>query len=214
MCPSHSLLTLPLEIRRHIYSYLIIEPELVRRSFRNSYKYFLSLTCRQLYLEVVEYYFTMNVFQHSLDDYGYLLHQLQRKAGYLEFNLRRVQHLQLEIQHHDHVLCHRVQMKQAEGFRDALIRARQGTVERCWLKSLNIQVSGPRCWFKLWEYRAQGDVDKEIASYQAFLQLFRGITGKLTVLGREVMLMIRTWELIMILILTFLVGLYKFIMFE
>ena len=79
-------------------------------------------------------------------------------------------------------------MKQAEGFRDALIRARQGSVERCWLKSLNIQVLGPRYWVKLWDYRAQGDIDEEIASYKAFLQLFRGIAGKLTILGREVML--------------------------
>lgn len=129
----------------------------------------------------------MNVFRHSLNDYGYLLNQLQGRAGYLELNLRRVQHLQLEVQLYDHVLCHRVQMKQAEGFRDALIRARQSSVERCWLKSLNIQVRGPRSWVKLWDYTAQGDIDKEMASYKAFLQLFRGITGKLTVLGREVM---------------------------
>ena len=189
MYPSSSLLTLPLEIRRHIYSYLIIElPELVRWSYQNDSKYFLSLTCRQLYLEVVEYYFTMNAFRHSLNDYGYLLNQLQRRAGYLELNLRRVQHLQVEIQLYDHALCHHVQMKQAEGFRDALIRARQGSVERCWLKSLNIQVMGPRYWVRLWDYRAQGDIDEEIASYKAFLQLFRGIAGKLTVLGREVML--------------------------
>ena len=190
MYPSYSLLTLPLEIRQHIYSYLLISefPELVRWRNRNYSKYFLSLTCRQLYLEVVEYYFTMNVFRHPLNDYGYLLNQLQRRAEYLELNLRRVQHLQLEIQLYDHVLCHRVQMKQAEGFRGALIRARQGSMERCWLKSLNIQVSGPRSWVELWDCTAQRGTDKEMASYKAFLQLFRGITGKLTILGREVML--------------------------
>ena len=60
-------------------------------------------------------------------------------------------------------------------------------MERCWLESLNIQVWGPS-WGELWDYTAQWGTDKEMASYKAFLQSFRGMTGKLTVLGREVML--------------------------
>ena len=136
----------------------------------------------------------MNVFQLSLDVYGHLEvpNQLaawpKRNAGDLELNLRKVQHLQLEMGLYDHVLSDPLPMKQAEWFRGALIRARKGSVETCRLKSLDIQVYGARSWSDLWDYTAQQGTDKEVAPFKSFLQPFREITGKLTVLGREVIL--------------------------
>ena len=126
----------------------------------------------------------MNVFRLSLDDDGYLPIQLaawpKERLEYLDYNLRRVQHLQVEMK-----IWHR---EQAKGFRGGLFRARQGTVENCWLKSLDIQLSRPPSWCKFWIYTAKRGIDKEMAPYKAFLQPFRGLTGKLTLLGREAML--------------------------
>ena len=196
MYPSSSLLTLPLEIRQHIYSYLLINEcsGLFLWSYRDHSRYLLSLTCRQLYLEVDDYYFAMNVFRLSLDHFGNLEvpNQLvawsKRSAGDLELNFRRVQHIQLEMELYDHGQSHPQRMKQAEWVRGALIRARQGSVERCWLRSLDIQVYGTRSLSESWNFTAQQSTDKELVPYKAFLQPFRGMTGKLTFLGQEVML--------------------------
>ena len=61
-------------------------------------------------------------------------------------------------------------------------------MEKCWLKALGIQVCRQRSWSELCDYTAQWGSDKEMALYKAFVQPFRGMTGKLTVLGREAML--------------------------
>ena len=125
-----SLLSLPFEVRQHIYSYLLINeyPTLFLWSYQNYSRYCLSLTCRQLYLEVVEYYFAKNVFRLSLADYGCLPYQLaarsKRRAEYLKSNLKRVQHLQLEMKLYDDGLSDLLQMEQPEWFRGALLRAR------------------------------------------------------------------------------------------
>ena len=193
MFPPSSLLTLPLEVRQHIYSYLLINkyPELFLWSYRNYSAYCLSLTCRQLYRDVLHYYYAKNVFRLSLIDYECLPTQLpawsKRRAEYLEINLKRVQHLQLEMELYDDGLSDPLQVEQPEWFRRALIRARQGSVERLWLKSLDIQVCGPRSWSEICDYTAQG-TDEEMARYKAFLQPLRGRIGKLTIFGREVTL--------------------------
>ena len=194
MLPSSSLLTLPLEVRQHIYSYLLINkyPELFLWSYRNYSAYCLSLTCRQFYLEVLNYYYAKNVFRLSLIDYECLPTQLpawsKRRAEYLEINLKRVQHLQLEMELYDDGLSDPLQEEQPKWFRAALMRARQGSVEKCWLKSLDIQVCGPRSWNEYCDYAAQQGTDEEMARYNAFFQPLRGRIGKLTIFGREVML--------------------------
>ena len=126
----------------------------------------------------------MNVLSLSIEENGYLPNQPaawpKRKVEYLEYNLRRVQHLQVEMEP-----CHK---EQAENFRGALICARQGSVENCRLKSLNILVWRPHSWRKLWKETAKRGIDEEIAPYKACLQPFKGLTGKLTLLDREVTL--------------------------
>ena len=67
------------------------------------------------------------------------------------------------------------------------MRARQGSVEKCWLKSLDIPVCEPRSWGEICDYTAQG-TDEEMALYKGFLQPLRGRIGKLTIFGRQVML--------------------------
>lgn len=189
MYPPSSLLTLPLEVRQHIYSYLLINPYPAFSiwHYQTRSRYCLSLTCRQLYLEVVEYYFAKNVLWLSLVDYGRLPSQLaarsKRKAEQLEFNLRRVQHLQLIVYLYGDGLSDPLQMEQPEWFRGALLRAKQGSVERCPLKSLDIQVCGSLSWSEFCGHTAQRGTDKKMAPYKAFLQPFIGMAGKLTVLA-------------------------------
>ena len=186
MYPSSSLLTLPLEIRQHIYSYLLIDkgPQLFLWCYPNYSIHFLSHTCRQLYHEVIEYYFAMNVLELSLAHDGYRPDELaawpKERLEYLEYHLRRVQHLQIKM-----TLWHR---QQAKGFRGALIRARQGTAEDCWLKSLDIQLSRLSSWCNFLISTADRGIDKEMTLLKFFLQPFRGLAGKLTFHGREVML--------------------------
>ena len=88
---------------------------------------------------------------------------------------------------YDDRLSDPLQVEQPERFRDALMHARQGSVEKCWLKSLDIQVCGPRSWREICDYTAQG-TDEKMARYIAFLQPLRGRIGKLTIFGREVTL--------------------------
>ena len=138
-----------------------------------------------------DYYYGKSVFWLSLFDYGCLPSELptfsKRRVRYLEINLKRVQHVQIEMDVHDNGLSDLQQVKRLEWFCGALVRARQGSVEKCWLKSLDIPVCEPRSWGEICDYTAQG-TDEEMALYKGFLQTLRGRIGKLTIFGRQVML--------------------------
>ncbi|KAK0517136.1 hypothetical protein JMJ35_000291 [Cladonia borealis] len=197
MYPPSSFLTLPLEIRQHVYSFLVIKkyPELYLWSCWKYSAYCLSRTCRQLYNEVPNYYYGKSVFRLSIFDYGYLRSELptwsKRRTEYIELNLKinlkRMQHLHLEMELYDDGLSDLRQAEQLEWFCGALMRARQGSVETCWLKSLDIPAFGPGPWGGIGNSTAQG-TDEEMARYKAFLRPLIGRIGKLTIRGRQVTL--------------------------
>ena len=103
-----------------------------------------------------------------------------------KFNLKRVQHLQLEMELHDNGVSDLQQVEQLKWLWGALMRARQGSVETCWLKSVDILVcAGP--WGEIDNYTRQV-TDEEMARYKAFLRPLIGGIGKLTIRGRQVTL--------------------------
>ena len=84
----------------------------------------------------------------------------KKRAEYLEVNLKRVQHLQLEMQLYNDGVCDPRYLVQPEWFRGALMRVKQGSVEKYWLKSLDIQVCEPQGWSGLIDHEL-GQFDDE-----------------------------------------------------
>ena len=194
MYPPSSFLILPLEVRQHIYFYLLDNkyPKIYLLSDLKYSAYCVSRTCRQLYHEVPNYYYDKSVFRLSLFDYGFIRSVLpefsRRMAEYvIKINLKRVQHLRLEIELYEYGVSNFQQVEQIEWLCGALVQARQGSVETCWLKSLDITVSGPGQRGETGNSTAQG-TDEEVARYKAFLQPLLGRIGKLTVRSRQVTL--------------------------
>lgn len=72
MAITPNLLSLPLEIRRQIYSYLIpnaVHVNLVRDDTDGSpRRKFLLLVCRDIFYEVFSYYYPTNVFHRDLTE--------------------------------------------------------------------------------------------------------------------------------------------------
>ena len=68
MSDTNHLLTLPMEIRSHIYSFIYIENRIVNFLHPKSYyiKTALFLSCRQLYRETLKYYYSRNTFSLPL----------------------------------------------------------------------------------------------------------------------------------------------------
>ena len=88
-----NLLTIPLELRRQIYSHLFIHDsavnvasDLIERPLRNGVVY----SCRQIYYEALDYYYASNTFLLSLPRPPESMSKLLR-------HLTRAQHLQVEI---------------------------------------------------------------------------------------------------------------------
>ena len=194
MYPPSSFLTLPLEIRQHIYSHLLDNkyPKLYLASDLKYSAYCLSRTCRQLYHEVPNHYYGKSVFRLSLFEYGFIrsvLPTLPRRwaEDVIKINLKRVQHLRLEMELHHFVVSDLQQVEQLKWLCRALMRARQGSMETCWLKSLDVIVRGPGQWGEIGNSTAQG-TDEEMARYKAFIKPLLGRIGKLTVRGRQVTL--------------------------
>ncbi|KAL6722086.1 hypothetical protein ACLMJK_001191 [Lecanora helva] len=98
------LLALPLEIRHNIYSFLLIdttpyrpclidiEPDDLRQTAVS-----LFLTCRQIYHEAFEYYYTMNHFMLSLISPYYNLSEINAQTDAILTRLRYVQRLLVTI---------------------------------------------------------------------------------------------------------------------
>ncbi len=74
MASPTSLLTLPLEIRDEIYSYMLLNEDVkdvIAANVTRPQEHGLFLTCRQLYFEALKYYYNANTFQLSLCDPTY-----------------------------------------------------------------------------------------------------------------------------------------------
>ena len=105
----------------------------------------------------------------------------------IKIKLKRVQHLRLEIELHEYGVSNLQQVEPIKWLCGALVRARQGSVETCWMKSLDITVCGPGPWGEIGNYTTQV-ADEEMARYKSFLQPLLGTIGKFTVRGRQVTL--------------------------
>lgn len=99
-------LTLPLEIRHEIYSYLLIDdnlPHLIPTNlFRNDAArravYNIFLVCRKVYSEAFQYYYSKNVFLVSLCTPRYNLKDVIANSNLLARQLQHVQALHLIIE--------------------------------------------------------------------------------------------------------------------
>ena len=200
MSPPSSLLTLPLEVRQRIYSYLLINKYPAHFPWRhwNYSVCCLSRTSRHLYHEVLHYYYTKNVFWLSFvfseclpterPAWPKKSKKSKKWTESLEINLKRAPPLQLELKLEDNGQSDLQQLEQLEWFYDALIRAKQRSVEKCWLKSLDIQVCKSRSQDFFGYYPAKQVTDEEMALYKAILQPLRGRIGKLMIFGRQLTL--------------------------
>ena len=68
------LLSIPLEIRRHLYSYLLpngLKINIVRDDMDGPLRISLIRVCRVIYLEATDYYYSMNTFLLDLSDSAY-----------------------------------------------------------------------------------------------------------------------------------------------
>lgn len=74
MATPTTLLTLPLEIRNQIYSYMLLNDfiiDMIAANVTRPQEHGLFLTCHQLHFEAFEYYYDVNTFQLSLSDPTY-----------------------------------------------------------------------------------------------------------------------------------------------
>ena len=96
MNAANTLLMLPLEIRRHIYSHCLIHDSIVDIVVGDMYTLIngLLLTCRQTYQEAADYYFANNTFQISFIHPCYNLSNLSIRPLIKE-SLKRVQYLHI-----------------------------------------------------------------------------------------------------------------------
>ena len=91
---------LPLKIRRHIYSYSLINHsiiDMIARNVTDPQVKGLFLSCPELYHEASEYYFKVNTFQLSLWDPIYSPHRYPNGHDNLKKRLGRVQNLHVDV---------------------------------------------------------------------------------------------------------------------
>ena len=137
MSSQPSLLTIPLELRHQIYSYLLtnnavvnIATQAMAQPLRNG----LVRSCSQTFHEMLDYYYTNNKFLISL------LRPMEVKANHLR-RLSRVQHLQVELGDLEFspsdrtFFLHSVTLQRCDWFLKTLRRAKQGQ-QGTYLKSL------------------------------------------------------------------------------
>ncbi|KAL9138580.1 MAG: hypothetical protein Q9175_000208 [Cornicularia normoerica] len=137
MASTPTLLTLPLEIRRGIYSHLSPNDRTIDLLFEgcNAPTRNLQCVCRQLYHEVLDYYYSTRVFHFSLATRYWGPKSITPTLQPLERNLRRVQNLQLTIRTFDakhangFILCMGPgswRFQQRNWFLETLVRLKRG----------------------------------------------------------------------------------------
>lgn len=95
-----TLLTLPLEIRHQIYSYMLLNGDIIDMIAANvtrPQESGLFLACRQLHLEAFEYYYNANTFQLSLCDPTYSPNEYLNGDPTLMKRLGSMRNLHVEI---------------------------------------------------------------------------------------------------------------------
>ena len=100
MSISTTLLTLPLEIRHQIYSYMLLNEniiDMIAANVTRPQEYGLFLACRQLHFEAFDYYYNTNTFQLSLCDPTYSPSEYLHGDRILMERLGSMRNLHVEI---------------------------------------------------------------------------------------------------------------------
>ncbi|KAL2045204.1 hypothetical protein N7G274_002286 [Stereocaulon virgatum] len=193
-----ALLTLPLEIRQNIYSFLLINRYTKRflHGDVNFSAHALSLTCRQLYIEALRYYYDHNVFSISFVDHslcGFCISPgrfpseiaADSKTGgaYVNKHFKFVQNLQIEMEIFDG-MCP-VQAEQPDWLCSTLILAKQGQDNNILLKNLQLIICGLVSSSRLFEDWREF-TEEETAKWTALFQPLRGKIGTFMIFDRQV----------------------------
>ena len=94
------LLTVPLEIRYHIYSYILLNEhviDMIAADVTCSHEHGLFLACPQLHSEALKYYYDSNTFQLSLNDPTYSPYNYPQGHATLMRRLGRMRNLHVEV---------------------------------------------------------------------------------------------------------------------
>ncbi|CAD6582493.1 MAG: hypothetical protein ASARMPRED_000984 [Alectoria sarmentosa] len=100
MATPTTLLTLPLEIRLQIDSYMLVNDfiiDMIAANVTRPQDHGLFLACRQLHFEAFEYYYNANTFQLSLSDPTYSPHEYLYGNATLMNRLGKMRNLHVEI---------------------------------------------------------------------------------------------------------------------
>ena len=197
MTATPTLLALPLEIRQQIYSYLLINKhaKFLLRSDINFSAHALSLTCRQLYIEALDYYYRKNVFRISLREPelagaerfpSEIAAYSMIGAQCLENRLKRVQHLEVETEIFDKIWCDPVQKEQPEWFCSALLAAKQGQEDNRLLRNLKLLICGPMSVGENSENKSRKITKGEALDYELLFEPLRGKIGTFIVFDQEI----------------------------
>lgn len=148
MATNPNLLSIPLEIRRQIYSYLLPSHDIniVRDDMDRPLRTTLLRVCRNIYLEVVDYYHSTSTFLLDLADPAYAPNRFVNGTnGPLLKYLRRAQNLQLVVgdahgfpRNEDPCALSDYAREQLDWFYRTL-REANGDHEGCWLTNLIVQ---------------------------------------------------------------------------
>ena len=197
MAATPTLLGLPLEIRQHIYSYLLINKYTKRflRDDVNFSAHVLSLTCRQLYIEALEYYYKNNIFWISFIDPSRtdperfpseIAAHSKTGGSYLEKHFKFIQSLQIEIEMFDENWCSHVQAEQPEWLCSTLLLAKHGQEDKELLKKLQLRIRGSVSSSHPQEDKSRKLTEEEAAEWTSLFQPLRGKIGTFMIFDQEV----------------------------
>jgi hypothetical protein len=195
-----ALLTLPLEIRQNIYSFLLINKYTKRflHGDVNFSAHTLSLTCRQLYIEALHYYYDHNVFSISFVDHSLCRSCIDpgrfpseiaadSKTGraYVNKHFKFVQNLRIEMEIFDG-MCSPIQAEQPDWLCSTLLLAKQGQDNNILLKKLQLIICGFVSSSHLHEDNWREFTEEEAAEWTALFQPLRGKVGTFMIFDQEV----------------------------
>lgn len=197
MAATPTLLKLPLEIRQHIYSYLLINKYTKRflGDDVNFSAHVLSLTCRQLYIEALEYYYKNNIFRISFIDpsrpdperFPLEIAAYSKTGGsYLEKHFKFIQSLQIEIEMCDENWCSHVQKEKLEWLCSTLLLAKHGQEDKELLKRLQLRIRVSVSSSHPYEDKSRKLTEEEAAEWMFLFQPLRGKIGTFMLFDQEV----------------------------
>lgn len=155
----------------------------------------LSLTCRQLYIEALEYYYKNKTFWISFIDPSRIdperfLSEIttHSKTGeaYLEKHFKFVQSLQIELETFDENWCFPIQAEQPEWLCSTLLLAKDGQEDKELLKRLQLRLRGSVSSSHPYKDKSRELTKEEAAEWTSLFQPLGRKIGSFMIFDQEV----------------------------